>query len=125
MGKKIYLLFFLLAGLTVFSVFAPGRLLSKNTFVSTITVSRAEEEHLPATFSLPDKIKEGQEILKKSPLLGYIKKETLIYNKSKKVIGKKVEVTRQEIALAVLDTQIGFVFEKRYWLEAEDIKKGN
>lgn len=125
MRKKIYFLFFLLGGLAVFSIFAPDRLLGENMLVSTITVSRAEQESLPVSFSWPDKIKEGQELLKKTPLLGYLKKETLVYNKSKKVIGKKVEVTRQEIALAVLDTQTGLIFEKRYWLEAEDIKKGN
>lgn len=115
MEKKIFLLFFLLGGLIIFSLVAPDRLLGKNALVSTVIVSRAQEELFKVNISWPDKIKEAQALLKTSAPLMY----------SKKTIGKKVTITRQEIALAVLDTQSGLVFEKRYWLEAEDIKKGN
>ena len=115
MKKKIFLLFFLLAGLVW----------KGNSLASTIIISRAEAEPFQVSFSLPDKIKEGQELLQRSPHLNYITEETKLYNKFKKVVGKKIEVFRQEIALAVLDTQTGLVFEKRYWLNAEDIKKGD
>lgn len=115
MGKKIYFLFFLLGGLAIFSVFASNHLLSKNTLVTTITVSRAEGKPLPTPSSLSDQIRAGQEILKNSSPLAYTKKN----------IRRRIEILRQEIALAILDTQTGLVFEKRYWLEEADIKKGN
>ncbi|TSC75166.1 MAG: hypothetical protein G01um101444_12 [Parcubacteria group bacterium Gr01-1014_44] len=124
MKKKIFLLFFLLGGVFSFSLFAPDRLWGKNALVSTITVSRAEEELLPAAISWLDKIKEGQELLKKSVPLKYVEKNIPLY-RSKKVIGYRKEIQRQEIALAVKDTVTGLIFEKRYWLETEDIKKGN
>lgn len=116
MPKKIFLLFFLLAGLFLVAG-------SRRNLASVITVSRAAP--LQTAISLPDKIKEGQELLRHSVRLDYVTEETKLYNKFKKVIGKKIEVIRQEIALAVLDTQTGEVFEKRYWLEAEEIKKAD
>lgn len=115
MPKKIFLLFFLLGGLTVFSLFAPDRLLGKNTLVATIVVSRAEEKLAVIAWSLADKVKEGQTLLKQSPPLQY----------TKKTVGKKTEILRQEVALAVLDAETGQVFEKRYWLETSDIKRAN
>ncbi len=124
MRKKIYLLFFLLGGLMAFSLFTPEQFLGPKTLASTMVVSRATEQFI-SPFSLPDKIKEGQELLRRSPRLDYVTKEITLYNKFKKAIGKKVEVARQEIALAVLDTQSGSIFEKRYWLDAEEMKKAD
>src|SRR3990167_2268805 len=110
MLKKIFLLFFLL-GLSGSFLFFPDNFFSKERLISTITVSRAEKNSKTTFFTLSDKIREGQELLKRSAPLGYTKKT--------KVIGKKTvelkELARQEIALVILDTQTGSVFEKRYW----------
>src|SRR3989344_1989481 len=124
MRKKIFLLFFLLAGLAVFSLFVPDRLLGKDAFVSTIIVSRAEAEPANPAFSWPDKIKEGQELLRLSPPLKYVEKSSPIY-KSKKIVGHKKEIQRQEIAIAIMNNVNGQIFEKRFWLDAKEIKKGN
>ena len=120
MLKKIFLLFFLL-GLSGSFLFFPDNFFSKERLISTITVSRAEKNSKTTFFTLSDKIREGQELLKRSAPLGYTKKT--------KVIGKKTvelkELARQEIALVILDTQTGSVFEKRYWLDADEIKKAD
>lgn len=111
MGKKIFLLFFLLGGLAIFSLFAPDHLLSKNMLVSTITVSRAETEPTPKVFSLLDKIEEGKKLLKTSPPLKFVEKNKQLF--------------RKETSLAILNVKTDEVFEKRYWLDEADVKSAN
>ncbi len=119
MPKKSFLLFFLL-GLTGSLLFFPDRFFSKERLNSTITVSRAEEK-VKTFYTLLDKIREGQELLKRSGPLGFTKKT--------KVVGQKTvelkELARQEVVLAILDTSNGSVIEKRYWLDADEIKKAD
>lgn len=78
-------------------------------------------------WKLADKIEEGKQLLENSAPLKFI--EIPQRNKKGKVIKKKgltvLELTRKEIALAVLDTQTSQIFEKRYWLDEADIKKAN
>lgn len=89
----------------------------------------------PPPCALMDKIKEGKSLLAQSPRLRYV--ERTITTKVKKVVkhkGRKKTITRvlahkvlsrQEIALAVLDTMSCAVSERRYWLDAEDIARAN
>lgn len=64
------------------------------------------------TWTLPEKIQAGQDLLVGSPALKFVEK-------------KNGTLLRQEVALAVLDLQSGRVFEKRYWLEYQDIEGAN
>ncbi|MDP3697798.1 MAG: hypothetical protein Q8R55_07365 [Candidatus Taylorbacteria bacterium] len=111
MRKKIFLLFFLLAGLAAFSLFAPDNLLSKEALVSTIVISRAEVKPPEKVFSLLDKIEEGKKLLKTSPPLKFIEKNKQLF--------------RRETSLAILNIKTEEVFEKRYWLDEADIKSAN
>jgi hypothetical protein len=89
----------------------------------------------PPSCAVMDKIKEGRSLLAQSPRLRYV--EQTITTKVKKVVkhkGRKKTITRvlahkvlsrQEIALAVLDTTSCAVSERRYWLDTEDIARAN
>lgn len=70
-------------------------------------------------YRLIDKISEGITILKKSPPLTYETK--VIRYKSGKII-KTDELLKKQIALAILDTATGEIFEKRVWVKEEEIK---
>ena len=83
---------------------------------------------LPNLFNdwkLADKIEEAKQLLGQSPPLGF--NEAPQKDKKGRVIKKKgqpvLEMTRKEIALAILDTETGQIFEKRYWLDMAEVKK--
>ena len=69
--------------------------------------------------SIPDKIKEGKELLRKSPPLDY---ETKYYTVKRGVKIKTGDPVRKQIALAVLNKNTGEVFEKRIWVKEQEIK---
>ncbi len=96
-------------------------IISAFTLSNTMTVSRSDDlalignntvatpsdslEPTPTptpTPSLLDKVQEGRQLLKKSPTLSY-------------------EGGRKQIALAILDTDTGRIFEKRVWVRESDI----
>ncbi len=94
---------------------------------NTVTITRPQEETKPV-FTLLEKIKEGQELLRNSPPLQFVEQEKttkVAAGKKKFRLVKRSEIIRQESALAILDTKSGNVFEKRYWLEKDEIEKAN
>lgn len=60
-----------------------------------------------------NKVEEGKELLRNSGTLSYT------YTKSR---GRK-QIQEKQIALAILDTLTGQVFEKRIWISQDDIKR--
>ena len=82
---------------------------------------------LQEDWKLADKIEEAKKLLEHSLPLGF--NEAPQKDKRGRVIIKKgqavLEMTRKEIALAILDTQTGEVFEKRYWLNVAEINKAS
>ena len=75
-------------------------------------------------WTLPAKLEEAKKLLRASPPLKFL--EEIVVTKLKN--GKKItsqKLSRKEIALAVLNTETGQVFEKRYWLDEDDIKRAN
>jgi hypothetical protein len=118
--KKI-LIYIIVLGIIVLGLYAYNSSKFFSAFISDVLVvenpdvpslSSLVAEFKPKTWSMFDKIKDAQEILKISPDLQYEEDE------NKKLI-------RKEISLAVLDTKTGEIFEKRYWLEEEEIKEAN
>lgn len=75
-------------------------------------------------WTLSNKLEEGKILLKNSPPLAY-REETDVkkLKNGKKVYSQKL--ARKEISLAVLDLEAGEVFEKRYWLDMQDIEKAD
>src|SRR3989344_6381352 len=78
-------------------------------------------------WKLADKVEEAKQLLENSPKLQF--EESQQVDRKGKVIKKKGqtvwEMTRKEIALAILDTETGQVFEKRYWLNIAEINKAS
>ncbi len=68
------------------------------------------------------KIKEAQELLKRSAPLRFVEKTTKVPLKNKKFVFKS-ERTKREIELAIVDLKTGEILTKRYWLDEADIKK--
>src|SRR3989344_999237 len=125
MNLKLNLLFFLLAifGIAVFSqnLNAENIISNKTIIINGLVVSSIQE------WRLLEKIEEGKKLLENSLPLRFeevSKKDNrgkIIKNKGQPVM----ELVRKEIALAVLDTETGEVFEKRYWLNVTEINKAN
>ncbi|MEK7121799.1 MAG: hypothetical protein AAB857_03785 [Patescibacteria group bacterium] len=126
MKSKLNFLFFLLAifGIAVFSQkLNAENIIPKRTIDIKGTVFSDVQE-----WKLSEKIEEGKKLLKDSPLLKFL--EVPKKNSKGKIVKDKkgqqiLELSKKEISLAILDTQTGIVFEKRYWLEEDDIKKAN
>lgn len=78
-------------------------------------------------WKLADKIEEAKRLFESSPPLGF--NEEPQKDKRGRVIKKKgkpvLEMTRKEIALAILDTETGLIFEKRYWLSIAEINRAD
>ena len=78
-------------------------------------------------WNLADKIEEAKQLLGQSGTLQF--EEMQQRDKRGRVVKKKGqpvwEMTRKEIALAILDTEIGQVFEKRYWLDMAEVNKAS
>lgn len=70
-------------------------------------------------FIILEKIQEGIELLRKSPLLDY---ETKYYTVKKGIKIKTGDLVRKQIALAILNKNTGEVFEQRVWVKEQDIK---
>lgn len=120
MGKKINFLLFVLVIFLASVIFGSDENFSF-TEAQVIEVISAPEEK---TWTLAEKIRESQKLLTDSAPLRFFERDkvTRLKNGRKK---KTKELARKEISLAVLDTQTGEVFEKRYWLDQDDIKKAN
>jgi|GEM_PF-3121416 len=97
----------------------------------------AHGEALPPTYpicNLMERIDEARQLLESSPRLRY---EERNLNTKVKVVTRKVhkkgrttgvtrkELSRQEIALAVLDMNTGRIFKANYWLNTDDIARAN
>lgn len=116
MKRKYKILLLILLVAVLFTVHA-----SSATIIDIVSSSPVQD------WKLTDKIEEGKELLKNSPPLRF--KEVPRKDKRGRIIKKKgqpvMEVAEKEIALAILDTETGVVFEKRYWLNTAEINKAN
>ena len=125
MNSKLNFLFFLLAifGVTVFSqrLNAENIISNKTIIINGLAASAIQE------WKLSEKIEEGKKLLENSPPLKF--KEEPQKDKKGKIVKKKgqpvLEMVKKEIVLAVLDTETGEVFEKRYWLNVAEINKAS
>ena len=127
MNSKLNLIF--VFTLIVFGmIFFNGRIDAQESLISN-TIVIENQIPLPPTehWTLVEKIEEGKELLNNSPPLRF--EESPQKDKKGRIIKKKgqsvMELTRKEIALAILDTETGRVFEKRYWLSVAEINKAN
>ncbi len=120
----------------VFSVIVLSMTSCIGAMVALRQVWAAEDQQARASScSLMDTLDEGKRLLATTPRLRF--EERPITTKVKKVItqkGRKKTITRvlthhvlsrQEIALAVVDTRTCTVSEHRYWLSTEDIALAN
>ena len=131
MNSKLNFVFVLMAsmlGLVLFSVEGGpafgGQLLPDGR---VINVTGSVFSVFQDDWKLADKVEEAKQLLKNSPLLGF--NEEPKKDSRGRVIKKKsqpvLEMKRKEIALAILDTEMGQVFEKRYWLNVAEINKAS
>ena len=125
MNSKLNLLLFLLAGfgITIFSQrLNAGNIIPDKTIIVSGSILSIIQD-----WKLSEKIEEGKKLLENSPSLKF--KEEPQKDKKGRIIKKKgqpvMELTEKEIALAVLDTETGEVFEKRYWLNVAEINKAS
>ena len=100
----------------VFTASVMGLVLFQNTLLAqdvlpnrTIDVQGLITPVLVRDWNMADKIEEGKQLLAASQPLAFTE--------------VKKKLARKQIALAILDTETGVVFEKRYWLDETDIKK--
>ncbi|MBI2062284.1 MAG: hypothetical protein HYT64_01145 [Candidatus Yanofskybacteria bacterium] len=125
MNSKLNVLLFLLAvfGVAVFS----QKLNAENIIPDKIINIQGLALSAVQNWKLPEKIEEGKKLLENSPPLRF--EEAPQKDKRGRIIKKRgqpvMEVVRKEIALAVLDTETGEVFEKRYWLDVTEINKAS
>ncbi len=125
MNSKLNFLFLLLAVLVV-AVFSQ-KLNAENIIPNkTINIQGLALPDIQEC-KLIDKIKEAKQLLENSPPLQF--KEEAQKNKKGKIIKKKgqpvMEITEKEISLAILDTEMCQIFEKRYWLNMIEINKAS
>lgn len=127
MNSKLNFVFVLMASILGLVLF------NNNLSAQDIIPSRTIEVRglilptLQDDWKLADKIEEGKELLENSqPLIFY---EAPQKDKKGRIIKKKgqlvMELVKKEISLAILDTETGQVFEKRYWLDLAEINKAN
>lgn len=69
-----------------------------------------------------EKVEEGKKFLADSPPLAMVERGV---KKPAAVRKTNFGEARKEIAIAILDTKTGEVFERRYWLENQDIQRAN
>lgn len=126
MGKTFKLIFwilFLLLGISLFSLRLRGQeILSSRNF-------EVQGANLISTILQPEcdlvaKIQTAKEILQSSPPLKMEERSERQKQKKGKYITVQ-KLIRREVSLAILDTKTCDVFEKRYSLDADDIKKAN
>ena len=126
MGKTFKLIFwvvFLLLGITLFNLRLNGQeILSSRNF--EIEGANLSQTILQPECDLVGRIKIAKEILQASPPL--VMEERSERQKLKNGKYKTVQIlVRREVSLAILDTKTCDVFEKRYLLDADDIKRAN
>src|SRR3989338_1563537 len=127
MNSKLNFVFVLMASIVGLVLF------NNNLMAQDVLPSRAIEIQgilqpiLQDDWKLADKVEEAKQLLENSPKLQF--EESQQVDRKGKVIKKKGqtvwEMTRKEIALAILDTETGQVFEKRYWLNIAEINKAS
>src|SRR3989344_542900 len=126
MGKTFKLIFwivFLLLGITLLNLRLNGQeiSLSRNFEIEGANLSQTI---LQPECDLVGRIKIAKEILQASPPL--VMEERSERQKLKNGKYKTVQIlVRREVSLAILDTKTCDVFEKRYLLDADDIKRAN
>lgn len=121
--KLIFWVIFLPLGLSLFNLRLKGQeILPSRNF--EIEGANLASTILQPECDLVDKIKLAKEILRSSPPLEMEERsERKKQKKGKYIIVQKL--VRREVSLAILDTQTCDVFEKRYLLDEDDIKKAN
>ena len=127
MNSKLNFVFVLMASIVGLVLF------NNNLMAQDVLPSRAIEIQgilqpiLQDDWKLADKVEEAKQLLENSPKLQF--EESQQVDRKGKVIKKKGqtvwEMTRKEIALAILDTETGQGFEKRYWLNIAEINKAS
>ncbi|HEY4484441.1 MAG TPA: hypothetical protein VI978_01825 [Candidatus Paceibacterota bacterium] len=125
-SKAKFLLFFLFTGLAGAAVFGKQDpvIIGETTNRDLQAIIQTDTTSQQINFLTIEKIMEGQEKLKKSSPLKFVEKIT----KKRLRSGKSTTTTeflKKEVALAVLDTKTGEVFEKRYWLDEKEVEKAN
>lgn len=126
MNSKLNFVFVLMA-LVLGLILFVNSLSAQDIFPSRVIEVRGLILPVQNERNLVDKIEEAKQLLENSPPLQF--KEEPQKDKKGRIIKKKgrlvMEITEKEIALAVLDTETGQVFEKRYWLNMAEINKAN
>src|SRR3989344_3579045 len=125
-SKAKFLLFFLFTGLAGAAVFGKQDpvIIGETTNRDLQAIIQTDTTSQQINFLTIEKIMEGQEKLKKSSPLKFVEKIT----KKRLRSGKSTTTTeflKKEVALAVLDTKTGEVFEKRYWLDEKEVENDN
>lgn len=126
MGKTFKLIFwivFLLLGIALFNLRLNGQeiLLSRNFEIEGANLSQTI---LQPECDLVAKIQTAKEILRSSPSLRMEERSERQKQKNGKYRTVQ-KLVRREVSLAILDTETCDVFEKRYLLDADDIKRAN
>lgn len=127
MNLKLNFLFILVASI-LGMVFFQNNLIAQDVFSGRVIEAQGiVGPIIQDSWKLADKIEEGKELLKNSLALRF--QEAPKRDKKGKIIKKKgqpvIEMVKKEVALAVLDTETGQVFEKRYWLNMAEINKAS
>lgn len=127
MNSKLNFIFVLMASFLGLILFQ-NNLMAQDVLPSrTIDVQGLMAPMFVRNWNMANKIEEAKRLLESSPPLGF--NEEPQRDKRGRIVKKKgqvvLEMTRKEIALAILDTEIGQVFEKRYWLNVVEINKAS
>lgn len=121
--KLIFWVIFLLLGLSLFNLRLKGQeiLPSRNFEIEGANLAQVV---LKPKCVLEEKIETGKKLLEMSPALEIVEKERRVKLKNGKY-RTTYQLIRKQIALAILDTDSCNVFEERYWLDEDDIERGN
>lgn len=100
---------------------------AQNLWPAKLTANTLEIQGLAQTqpqWTLLAKLEEAKNLLRNSSPLKFREENIVTRLKNGKKL-TSVKLSKKEISLAVLELETGQVFEKRYWLDEEDIKKAN
>ncbi len=90
--------------------------------LSANTMNNRGATQTQSQWTLPDKLEEAKKLLRDSPPLKFVEKTVVKKLKNGKNLTSQ-KLSRKEIAIAVLDMETGQIFEKRYWLDMDEIEK--
>lgn len=126
MGKAFKIIFTLVFGLLIIFIVSfklEGQELIPSREIE-IQGANLAQVALKQDCNLKEKIETGKKLLEASPPLEIVEREqkTRLRNGKYRVT---YQLIRKQIALAILDTDTCDVFEARYWLDEEDVKRGN